>query len=76
MLYKALDADDGELTRTRKARRSVINEKYADIIDAIDSGKREIPVDTVIRFQDGTTQRIRTTLAVVDPNAALAEAAE
>ena len=70
LLYKELDADDGELTRTRKVRRSVINEKYADIIDAIYAGKRDIPVDTVIRFQDGTTQRIRTTLRVVDLAAA------
>ena len=66
LLYKELDADDGELTRTRKVRRSVINEKYASIIDAIYGGARDIPIDTVIRFQDGTTQRIRTTLAVVD----------
>ena len=66
LLYKELDADDGELTRTRKVRRSVINEKYADIIDGIYGGARDIPVDTVIRFQDGTTQRIRTTLQVVD----------
>jgi long-chain acyl-CoA synthetase len=78
LLYKELDADDGELTRTRKVRRGVINEKYADIIEAIYGGKRDIPVDTVIRFQDGTTQRIRTTLRVVDlaPAAPLAEAAE
>jgi len=78
LLYKELDADDGELTRTRKVRRSVINEKYATIIDAIYSGKRDIPIDTVIRFQDGTTQRIRTTLAVVDlaHDVPIAEAAE
>lgn len=78
LLYKELDADDGELTRTRKVRRSVINEKYADIIDAIYGGKSDIPVDTVIRFQDGTTQRIRTTLRVVDLGApaSMAEAAE
>jgi long-chain acyl-CoA synthetase len=78
LLYKELDADDGELTRTRKVRRSVIHEKYADIIEAIYGGKRDIPVDTVIRFQDGTTQRIRTTLAVVDliPEMPIAEAAE
>ncbi len=78
LLYKELDADDGELTRTRKVRRSVINEKYADIIDAIYGGKSDIPVDTVIRFQDGTTQRIRTTLRVVDLGgpAPMAEAAE
>jgi long-chain acyl-CoA synthetase len=66
LLYKELDADDGELTRTRKVRRGVINEKYADIIDAIYRGARNIPVDTVIRFQDGTTQRVRTQLSVVD----------
>ncbi len=66
LLYKELDADDGELTRTRKVRRSVINEKYADIINGIYSGYRDIKVDTMIRFQDGTTQRIRTTLPVVD----------
>jgi long-chain acyl-CoA synthetase len=78
LLYKELDADDGELTRTRKVRRSVINEKYADIIQAIYAGKSEIPVDTVIRFQDGTTQRIRTLLKVVDLalEAPVAEAAE
>jgi long-chain acyl-CoA synthetase len=78
LLYKELDADDGELTRTRKVRRGVINEKYADIIEAIYGGKHAIPVDTTIRFQDGTTQRIRTTLKVVDlaHEARVAEAAE
>jgi long-chain acyl-CoA synthetase len=78
LLYKELDADDGELTRTRKVRRSVINEKYASIIDDIYGGAREIPVDTVIRFQDGTTQRIRTKLVVVDlaRDAVTMEAAE
>ena len=69
LLYKELDADDGELTRTRKVRRSVINEKYADLIDAIYGDRETVPVDTVIAFQDGTTQRIRTTLRVVDLDA-------
>ena len=78
LLYKELDADDGELTRTRKVRRGVINEKYSDIIDAIYRGDRNIPVDTVIRFQDGTTQRVRTQLTVIDLAAPtpIAEAAE
>jgi long-chain acyl-CoA synthetase len=78
LLYKELDADDGELTRTRKVRRGVISEKYADIINAIYRGERNIPVDTVIRFQNGTTQRVRTSLSVVDLGRenATAEAAE
>ncbi|MEN3384129.1 MAG: long-chain acyl-CoA synthetase [Hyphomicrobiales bacterium] len=65
LLYKELDADDGELTRTRKVRRSVIGERYGDIIAAIYAGRQEIAVDTVIRFQDGATQRVQTSLAVV-----------
>jgi long-chain acyl-CoA synthetase len=78
LLYKELDADDGELTRTRKVRRGVISEKYGDIIEAIYRGEKNIPVDTLIRFQDGTTQRVRTSLRVVDlgRRPAIAEAAE
>jgi long-chain acyl-CoA synthetase len=79
LLYKELDADDGELTRTRKVRRGVIGEKYSDIIEAIYRGERSIPVDTTIRLQDGGTQRVRTTLAVVDLGGGrrqIAEAAE
>jgi long-chain acyl-CoA synthetase len=66
LLYKELDADDGELTRTRKVRRSVIGEKYGTIIDAVYSGRDAIDIDTVINFQDGTTQRIQTSLPVAD----------
>ncbi|WP_424811922.1 AMP-binding protein [Roseococcus sp. YIM B11640] len=64
LLYKELDADDEELTRTRKVRRGVINEKYGDIIEAVYAGQAEIPVDTTITFQDGSKSRIRTTLHV------------
>ncbi|MEH6445170.1 MAG: long-chain fatty acid--CoA ligase [Oceanospirillaceae bacterium] len=64
LLYKELDADDGELTRTRKVRRSVIAEKYKDIIDSIYNNDEVVDIDTVITFQDGSTSRIQTQLAV------------
>ncbi|WP_238122355.1 MULTISPECIES: long-chain fatty acid--CoA ligase [unclassified Xanthobacter] len=66
LLYKELDADDGELTRTRKVRRGVINERYGSIIDAMYAGEQVIDVDTTITFQDGTKQRVKTTLDVID----------
>ncbi|WP_376091446.1 AMP-binding protein [Roseomonas sp. CCTCC AB2023176] len=72
LLYKELDADDEELTRTRKVRRGIINEKYGTIISAIYAGEASIPVDTTIAFQDGTKQRIRTTLTVIGATKAVA----
>lgn len=66
LLYKELDADDGELTRTRKVRRGIINERYGPIIDAMYEGQKVIDVDTTITFQDGTRQRIKTRLDVID----------
>ena len=64
LLYKELDADDGELTRTRKVRRSVIADKYGDIISSIYDNQELVDVDTVITFQDGTKTRIQTQLKV------------
>ncbi len=76
LLYKELDADDEELTRTRKVRRGVIAQKYGGIIEAIYRGDDAIPVDTTIAFQDGTKQRIRTTLKVIRSQASVGAAAQ
>ncbi|MBB4284880.1 long-chain fatty acid--CoA ligase [Roseospira goensis] len=64
LLYKELDPDDGELTRTRKVRRGVIAERYAREIEAIYADRDAIDVDTTITFQDGSTARIQTQLRV------------
>jgi long-chain acyl-CoA synthetase len=64
LLYKELDADDGELTRTRKVRRKVVAEKYGEIIDAIYDDAPEVHIDTLITFQDGSKSRIVTDLVV------------
>ncbi|MCX6547907.1 MAG: AMP-binding protein [Geothrix sp.] len=66
LLYKELDADDDELTRTRKVRRGFVDQKYADIIEGIYAGKSQIPVDAVIKYQDGKTSQLKTTIIVRD----------
>jgi len=66
LLYKELDADDDELTRTRKVRRGFVDQKYADIIEGIYAGKAQIPVDAVIKYQDGKTSQLKTTILVRD----------
>ena len=53
ILHKELDADDGELTRTRKVRRRIISEKYMDIIQALYSNKDKCHVKTEVTFEDG-----------------------
>ncbi len=64
LLYKELDADDDELTRTRKVRRAFVGERYKHVIQEMYEGKKAIPVDAVIKYQDGKTSQIRTTLVV------------
>jgi len=62
LLYKELDADDEELTRTRKVRRTFVEDRYREVIAALYSGQEAVAIDTTITFQDGKTARIHTTL--------------
>jgi long-chain acyl-CoA synthetase len=64
LLYKELDADDDELTRTRKVRRSFVDQKYADIIEGVYQGQTQIKIDAVIKYQDGKTSQLKTTVQV------------
>ena len=66
VLHKELDADDGELTRTRKVRRNIIAEKFADLIDALYGGKDEIYTETEVTYEDGRKGKIRATLEIRD----------
>ncbi len=66
ILHKELDADDGELTRTRKVRRRIIERKYADLIDALYGGASEIYTETEVTYEDGRKGRIKATLAIRD----------
>jgi long-chain acyl-CoA synthetase len=65
ILHKELDADDGELTRTRKVRRGYIAEKYAAIVRALDAGAPSCAIEAQVRFEDGRTGMVRAELAVV-----------
>jgi len=64
LLYKELDPDDEEMTRTKKIRRGFINDKYVKEIDALYSDAGELPIETVIRYQDGKTATLRTNLII------------
>ncbi|MGC1496114.1 MAG: AMP-binding protein [Sulfitobacter sp.] len=66
VLHKELDADDGELTRTRKVRRKIIEEKYDDIIAALYDGSKSVSTETEVTYEDGRKGSIKATLEVRD----------
>ena len=66
VLHKELDADDGELTRTRKVRRGAIAEKYGVLIDALYAGKASQFIETLVKFEDGRTSLVAADLRIVE----------
>jgi long-chain acyl-CoA synthetase len=66
LLYKEFDADDDELTRTKKLRRNFVINKYNEIVDAIYDQRKSLKIDTVINLQDGGTQKINTELSIIN----------
>ena len=66
VLHKELDADDGELTRTRKVRRKVIGEKFDDLVNALYDGKDEVFTETEVTYEDGRKGAISATLTLCD----------
>ena len=65
LLYKLLDADDEELTRTGKVRRKFVFGQYKDLIDAMYSDKTELPIKGEVRYRDGTVGTIETTVRIL-----------
>jgi len=68
LLYKLLDADDEELTRTGKVRRRLIGDRYRDILEALYDGNRKaVQVRVEFRYQDGQTTELETKVAILEP---------
>ena len=63
-LHKEFDPDEGELTRTRKLRRTFLEERYRELIDAIYGDKTEVPIEARVRYRDGRMGTIKTTLSI------------
>lgn len=66
VLHKELDPDDGEMTRTRKVRRAVISEKFADLVNALYDGSSSIYTETEVTYEDGRKGHIKATLRIED----------
>jgi len=66
VLHKELDADDGELTRTRKVRRKIIGEKFEDLVNALYGGLTSIYTETEVTYEDGRKGQISATLEIMD----------
>ena len=66
VLHKELDADDGEMTRTRKVKRGVISDKYADLIAALYDGSGSVYTETEVTYEDGRKGKLRATVRIED----------
>ncbi|WP_203337732.1 AMP-binding protein [Nocardioides limicola] len=66
LLFKQLDPDDDEITRTRKVRRSVIDERYAELIAALERGDEVVTLTNTVTYQDGTSVEREVTMPVHD----------
>jgi long-chain acyl-CoA synthetase len=63
-LHKEFDPDEGELTRTRKLRKTILKDKYTDLIKAVYSGQPSVEMEVQIRYQDGRTGNLKTMLKI------------
>jgi long-chain acyl-CoA synthetase len=64
LLHKEFDADEGEMTRTRKLRRGFLSERYSEVIKSLYSGETELQISDVVKYQDGREGRIDSSLRI------------
>jgi long-chain acyl-CoA synthetase len=64
LMHKEFDADEAEMTRSRKLRRNVLYDKYDEIIEAMYAGKEKIEVRATVRYQDGSESSVETSLKI------------
>jgi long-chain acyl-CoA synthetase len=66
LLTKDLEADDAEMTRTRKVRRRFIAEKYGEVIDALYAGRDEVEMTSTVTYEDGRQATLRARVRIAD----------
>jgi len=66
LLFKQLDPDDDEITRTRKVRRNVIADRYGDLIAALERGDDSVSITNTVTYQDGTSVNRTINLRIYD----------
>ena len=76
ILHKVLDADDEELTRTRKVRRGFVAQKYGTLVDALYGGRQSVHVEAQVKYEDGRTGTISADLKISDAKTFRPEAAK
>lgn len=64
-LYKEFDADDDELTRTRKLRRAFVEKRYQEIVEALYTDAEKVHIDTTIKYEDGREAHIKTDMKII-----------
>ena len=64
LLFKELEADDGELTRTKKVRRSVINERYKSLVTSLYKNEKVANIDTEVTYEDGRKGKIKASMEI------------
>jgi long-chain acyl-CoA synthetase len=63
-LHKEFDPDEAEMTRTRKLRRAFLEERYRELVAAIHGDRTEVPIEAEVRYRDGRTGKITTTIRI------------